>query len=507
MSSSKSIAKNSLFLYSRMFINMVVGLFTAGIVLNALGITDYGIYNIVGGFVSMFGFLNSSMSSATQRFLSFDLGRNDHAQLRKTFSTAVTIHLAIALIIVFVLETFGLWYINHKLNVPVNRMTAVNIVFQFSVFSAFFEIIQVPYSALITAHERFNIYAYISFVEIAFKLIILYLIVHLQYDKLILYAILLFISFFIIRMIYRIYCRKNFPESKYQFYFDKAYFKTLIFYSGWNLFGNIAAVAKGQGNNLLLNIFFGPILNAAYGITMQFQGLVNSFVSNFQTAVNPQIVKTYASGDHQKSIKLMQQSSKFSFGLMLIVCLPVLLSTQFILNIWLKQYPPQSVLFIQLCLINVLIDTISNPIMYGLQATGKIKAYQAVVGTLLFLNLPISYVVLKITNTPYYVFVTSIGLSIIALAFRIFFLKKQMNLNVIIFLKEVILRIAILSLIIGILFFEVLESIHFHYNDIVNFVLLSCIACITTALLAFFILFNKSEKVNLQTMLMSKAKK
>ncbi|HAP95849.1 MAG TPA: hypothetical protein DCP54_08890, partial [Chryseobacterium sp.] len=296
---------------------MGVGLFTAGIVLNTLGVTDFGIYNIVGGFVSMFGFLNNSMASATRRFLSFDIGKNDKEQLRKTFSTTVTIHIAIALLIVLALETFGLWYINHKLNVPADRLDAVNIVFQFSVLSAFFGIIQVPYNALITAHERFNIYAYISFVEIAFKLLILFFLVHIQHDKLVLYATMLFLSSFIIRMIYRIYCRRNFPESRYQFYYDKNYFKTLIAFTGWNLFGEVAGVARGQGNNLLLNIFFGTVMNAAYGITMTIQGVVTNFVSNFQVAVNPQIVKSYSSGNKERSFKLMFQSSKFSFGLML----------------------------------------------------------------------------------------------------------------------------------------------------------------------------------------------
>ncbi|WP_332021801.1 MATE family efflux transporter, partial [Kaistella sp.] len=281
MSSTKNIAKNSLFLYLRMFINMGVGLFTAGIVLNTLGISDYGIYNIVGGFVSMFGFLSTSMSTATQRFMSFDIGKKDFIQLRKTFSTTVSIHFVIGVIIVLILETFGLWYINNKLNVSDERIYAANIVFQFSVLTSFFSILQVPYNALITAHEKFKIYAYIGFLDTAFKLIILYFLKSVSYDKLILYSFLLFLSSFIIRMIYRIYCRRNFPESHYFLYFDRAYFKTLLSFTGWNLIGNIADVARGQGNNLLLNIFFGTVMNAAYGITLQVQNLVKIFITNF----------------------------------------------------------------------------------------------------------------------------------------------------------------------------------------------------------------------------------
>lgn len=484
---------------------MGVGLFTAGIVLNTLGITDYGIYNIVGGFVSMFGFLNSSMSSATQRFLSFDLGKNDRDQLRKTFSSAVTIHFVIALIIVLALETFGLWYINNKLNVPTDRMTAVNIVFQFSVFSTFFGIIQVPYNALITAYERFNVYAYISFVEIALRLIILYFLVHVEHDKLVLYAALLFVSSFIIRMIYRIYCRKHFQESQYQFYFDKSYFKVLISFTGWNLFGNIAGVAKGQGNNLLLNIFFGTVLNAAYGITMTIQGVVSNFVSNFQVAVNPQIIKSYSSGNKQRSFKLMFQSSKFSFGMMLMMIAPILGSLKFILDQWLKNYPQQSLLFIHLALFTVLIDTLSNPLMMGLQATGNIKMYQAVVGILVFLNLPISYILIRVTHQPEMVFTTSLVLAFVALWFRLYFLKRNMKFPISLFVKEVLFKISILGVAI-LLIWSGIEQIDLD-NQWILFLVKAGILFFSSGILAYQILFTASEKDNIKTMVMDKIKK
>ena len=448
MSSTKNIAKNSLFLYSRMLLNMLVGLFTAGIVLNTLGITDYGIYNIVGGFVTMFSFLNSSMSSATQRFLSFDLGKNDREQLRKTFSTTVTIHFGIAFIIVLALETFGLWYINSKLNVPQERMSAVNIIFQFSVLSSFFSIIQVPYNAMITAHEKFNVYAYISFLEIALKLVILFLITHIDYDKLVLYSFLIFISSFIIRMIYRIYCRSNFPESRYSFYFDKAYFKTLLSFTGWNLFGNIAGIARGQGNNLLLNIFFGTVMNAAYGIAMQIQNLVTVFVSNFQTAVNPQIVKTYSNNEHEKTLFLIKESAKLSYFLMLIISLPILYNLNFILTLWLKEFPTYTLDFIYLSIVGVLIDTISNPLMMGARATGRIKYYQIVIGSLIFLCFPLSYFGLRFTKDPTIVFVIIIGINILSLGFRLYFLQKIMKLSAVSFLKDVLIKISLCTSVI-----------------------------------------------------------
>lgn len=505
MSSTKNIAKNSLFLYLRMFLNMGVGLFTAGIVLNTLGISDYGIYNIVGGFVSMFGFLNASMSTATRRFLSFDIGKNDTEQLRKTFSTTVTIHIAIALLIVLALETFGLWYINHKLNVPADRLDAVNIVFQFSVLSAFFGIIQVPYNALITAHERFNVYTYISFLELAFKLVILYLLIHIQHDKLILYAVMLFISSFIIRMVYRIYCRRNFPESRYQFYYDKNYFKTLIAFTGWNLFGEIASLARGQGNNLLLNIFFGTVMNAAYGVTTMLQGVVTNFVSNFQVAVNPQIIKSFSSGNKERSFKLMFQSSKFSFGLMLMMIAPILASLKFILDIWLKNYPQQSLLFIHIALFTVLVDTLSNPLMMGLQATGNIKMYQAVVGTLVFLNLPVSYILIRITNQPQMVFMTALVLAFIALWFRLYFLKRNMKFPVNLFVKEVLFKVVILGVAILLIWFGV-SQIDID-NKWILFFVKSGVLFFSAGFLAYLILFNATEKGNIKGMIMKKIRK
>lgn len=503
MSSTNNIAKNSLFLYLRMFVNMGVGLFTAGIVLNTLGITDYGIYNIVGGFVSMFGFLNSSMSSATQRFLSFDIGKNDREQLRKTFSTTVTIHLVIALLIVLLLETFGLWYINHKLNVPANRMEVVNIVFQLSVFSAFFGIIQVPYNALITAHERFNVYAYISLVEIAFKLLILYFLVHIQLDKLILYASMLFLSSLIIRMIYRVYCRRNFSESRYQFYYNRSYFKTLLSFTGWNLFGEIAGVARGQGNNLLLNIFFGTVMNAAYGITMQVQNIVNSFVTNFQTAVNPQIVKTYSNNESEKTLFLMKESAKFSYYLMLVIALPIVFNLEYILSLWLKNYPEYTVDFIYLSIIGVLIDTISNPLMMGAKATGKIKWYQIIIGTLIFLCFPMSYLGLKWMRDPNIIFIIIIIINVLSLGFRLYFLKKMMKLDALSFIKDVLLNIIFCtSIIIGCLYF--IKKAFGKADSILLLVYLSIIVLSITATVIYFLGFTKKETAFIKSLIIKK---
>lgn len=288
-----------------MFLIMGVTLYSSRVILGALGVSDYGIYNVVGGIVAMMSFLNSAMAGATQRYLSFDIGKGDINSLQKTFSATLSVHFLIAFIVFFLGETIGLWYINYKMVFPPERSIAVNIVFQFSLLTLFLDIIQVPYNALILARERMNVYAYVSILEAGLKLVVAFSLLWFGVDKLILYSILTFCLVFIIRNIYKYYCKRNFPESKYKFEYNKSYFVELISFSGWNLFGTMSLVAKNQGVNMILNLFFGTMINASYGIAMQVQGAVNQFVSNFQTALNPQIIQNYAGGNKEKSVSLM----------------------------------------------------------------------------------------------------------------------------------------------------------------------------------------------------------
>lgn len=444
-----------MFLYFRMFLTMGVGLYTSRLVLDALGVVDYGIYGLVGGIVSMFAFLNSAMASATQRYLSFDIGRNDQERLQKTFNATLNIHFLIAFVILILAETIGLWFINYKLDIPVDRMVAANWVYQFSIFTFLLNVIQVPYNALLIARERMNVYAYVSIVETILKLAIVLYLVQAETDRLILYAILTFCVSFIIRMVYKVYCKKQFKESIYKFYYDKTYYRELLSYSGWNLFGNIAAVARGQGSNILLNIFFGPIANAAYSLTLMVQGIIGNFISNFQTAVNPQIVKNYSRGDSKASLNLIYKSSKFSFFGMLILVLPFLYNIEYVMNLWLKEVPPYAIDFIKLALVYSLIETISNPLMSGLQATGKIKRYQAVVGILIFLNLPLVWIILETTQSPHNFYWSFIGISVISLFVRLYFVQYLMNIKIISFYKEVLLKIAFVVLGAFIVFYPI----------------------------------------------------
>lgn len=482
-----------MFLYFRMFLIMGITLYTSRIVLRELGVPDYGIYNLVGGFVTMLGFFNAAMSSATQRYLSFDIGKGDNVQLKKTFSATLSIHMLIAVIGLLLAETIGLWYVNNKLNFPEDRMYAVNVVYQFSVLTFLLSIIQVPYNALIIARERMKIYAYVSILEAILKLLIVFFLVYFGSDKLITYSILTFCVALVIRVIYQVYCRREFEESKYHFHYDKKYFRELISYSGWNLFGNIAAVAKGQGVNIVLNLFFGTVVNAAYGITNQVYSAVNMFVSNFQLALNPQIIKSYSQGNIEQSHYLISQGSKFSFYLMLIIVSPIVLNVNFILETWLVNPPEYTTVFVQLCLLNILIDCLSGTLMTGAQATGKIKWYQIVVGTLVFLNLPISYLVLKLGHKPYSVYGVSVFISIITLQFRLYFLNKVMGFNIIKYIKEVIFRVVFLSIItIGL--FMLLYNSQLINQEIGDFILKSLIMIIFTMSCVLIIGLNKQER-------------
>lgn len=477
---------------------MGVSLYTSRVVLQVLGVSDYGIYGLVGGFVAMFSFLNYAMSSATQRYLSFDIGKGDYERLRKTFSAALTIHVGIALLVLLLAETLGLWYVNYKMVFPEERTFAVNVVYQFSVASSLLGIIQVPYNSLIIARERMSVYAYVGIIEVFFKLIIVFLLVYFGSDKLITYSVLTFVVAFIIRMIYQLYCRKHFKESIYHFKYDKDYYKELISYSGWNLFENISAVARGQGSNVVLNIFFGVVANAAYGITAVVQVAMSSLIRNFQIAVNPQITISYARGEFKTMQNLVNQSSKFSFLMALLLISPILLNIDFILKIWLENPPLYASEMIFFCLLCLLVDTLSGSLNTAIQATGKIKAYQVVIGTLVLINLPISYLLFKneVTDLPSVIFKIWLILSIISLFFRLYFLKKLLDFNIIIFLKEVLAKVVVVVIFSGIIGYGL--KLIFIEKTFIKVGAETLIYLILLAGIIYFLVLNQKEKQFIQ---------
>lgn len=475
-----------------MLLTMTVSLYTSRIILNTLGVEDFGIYNVVGGVVMMFSFLNSSMSSATQRFLSFEMGKKDYVQLKKVFSMSVNIHAIIAVIIFVLAETIGLWFLNSKLNIPAERMNAANWVYQFSILSFIVTILSVPYNATIIAHERMKVYAYVSISEVILKLIIVFALVWLGFDKLKMYAILVFCVAALIWLIYRTYCKRNFTETNYQFFWEKSLYKTLMNYAGWNLFGNVAAVTFNQGINIILNIFFGPAINAARGIAYQVNSAVNGFVINFQMAMNPQIIKSFASGETKYMHQLIFQGAKYSFFLLFVLTLPILLETETILKLWLKIVPEYTVIFTRLVLINVLIDCISGPLMTAAQASGKIKRYQSVVGGLLLLILPLSYLFLKLGFPPQVTLYVSICISIIALFARLWIIGPLVNLSIRKFAQYVFVRVllvASVSIILPIIIKSNIES------ELIRFFTVCIVSLISITISIYWVGLRNIEQI------------
>lgn len=443
---NKRIAKNTAMLYIRMLFSMVVSIYTSRVVLNTLGVEDYGLNNVVGGIVAMFSFLNGAMASGTQRFLTYELGKKDITQLTRVFSMSMTIHIMIAIVIFVLAETVGLWFVNTQLTIPSDRMAAANWVYQFSVLSAMVGIWSVPYNAAIIAHERMNVYAYVSIIEVTLRLLIVFMLQWFEFDKLKLYAILAFTVSLVVQIIYCVYSKRHFPETKYRFYWNKELFKTIVSYAGWNLWGSAAALGQGQGINILLNIFFGPAVNASRAIAFNLKNAISSFFLNFQVALNPQIVKSYAANDLKYMHQLINQGGKFSFFLLLLLSIPILLETEIILRLWLKIVPEHSVPFTQLAIANALLSTFSGPLITGGMATGKIKIFQGVGGSIVLLTIPAAYLFLRSGSSPEFVLIILVFFEFIALNARLIILRHLIGLNIRNFFSKTLLRSLLVAL-------------------------------------------------------------
>lgn len=430
------IAKNTLFLYFRMILLMVVSLYTSRIVLSTLGIDDFGIYNVVGGFIGMFAFLNGAMSGCTQRFITIALGKGDVNNLRKVFSTCVLTHGMIALLVFILAETIGLWFVLEKLVIPENRTMAAMVVYQCSIVSTIVMIMSFPYNADIIAHERMSAFAYISIFEAFANLGIVY-ILHIEViDKLMLYAILLLLVKVSVIMVYRMYCKRHFIEVTFRRLFDKKLLKEMLTFTSWNLFGGMAGTLMGQGVNVLLNLFFGPAVNAARGVAVQVQSAVQMFATNFQTALNPQMMKSYAQNNLHEMHTLLFRSVKFTFMLLLCLMLPLMLEINTVLGLWLTHVPTYTNVFVCLMLCISMIDAVSNPFMTASAATGRVKIYQSVVGGILLLIVPLAYIPLKLGAQPYSVFIVHLTIAILAFIARFFIVRRMINLSVIEYLKK-----------------------------------------------------------------------
>lgn len=443
---NKRIAKNAFFLYIRSLLTLAISLYTSRIVLRVLGVEDFGIYNVVGGIVSMFSFLSGTISGVTQRYLTYELGTGNTEKLEKVFNTAMVIHAGIALLIIILAETIGLWFVLNKLVIPHERMSAALWVYQFSIASCVVFMLSIPYNACIIAHERMSAFAYISIIEVTLKLAVLYVLMVQSYDKLIIYALLIFVVQLLIRFIYNVYCSRHFAESRYKFSFDTALAREMLGFSCWTLFGGFASVGCSQGINILLNMFFGPIVNAARAIAMQVDNAVQTFVSNFQVAVNPQIIKSYANNDLDRMRNLIYKSSRYSFYLILLMALPIFLEAHIILKLWLHDVPAHTVNFLRITLLVVLVNALANPLMTAASATGKIRKYQIMVGSILLMIVPTAYVALKLGCSSESVFYIYLSFSLIAQFARLWIVRSIIGLSLFIYSRKVMSRCAIVVL-------------------------------------------------------------
>ena len=493
-SNSNRILKNTIYLYIRMLFLMIISLYTSRVVLQTLGISDYGVDNVVGGFVSLFAILTNSLSSAISRYVTIEIGRHDIKRANNVFCVSVNLLLLMAIIVFIVSELFGIWFINCHLNVPSSRLSAARWVFHFSLLSFVVGLISIPYNALVIAHERMSAFAFIGIVEAMFKLFSIYIISIISFDKLILWAAIQTLSSLLIRFIYGAYCSKQFRECHYHLFMQASIFKEMGSFAGWNFIGEAAGILRNQGVNVLLNLYFGPVINAANGIAMQVNGMVSQFSGNFLTAVNPQIIKRYAEDNLDSSYSLVVKSAKFSFFLMLIITSPLLCETNFFLTLWLEKFPKVAVLFVQLLLVLSLIEILSYPIITLQRATGVVRNYQIVSGSIHLLNFPISWLFLLEGFPAYSVYCIAIFLAIINTFARLYMLHRIVPISMSTFYLKVLLRVLLVSAIS----YTLISNLTFsHFVNIFLSVVFCGSACYVIGL-------DKNEKCMLVEFIVSK---
>ena len=443
---NQTIAKNTLALYFRSILVMLVSLYTSRVVLETLGADDFGIYNVVGGVVVLFSFIQGAMATATQRYLNYELGKGDSDAVSRVFSMSMTVHIAIAILIVLLSETVGLWFLNTQMQIPPERHRATQWVYQFSIVTCCVNILRVPYNASIIAYERMSFYAYVSIVEVLMKLAIVYLLLLTHDDKLIVYSLLMLVVPVVISIVYRQFCRRKYSTCYYHLFWDKKLFKEIFGFSAWSLFGSLANLGATQGINIILNIFCGVAVNAAMGLAQQVNAAVNQFITNFQTAFVPQLVKLYAKEEKDEFIKLIFKSSKLSYYLILIIGLPVIVYARPLLSLWLHDVPEYTVQFTQLMIVFSMIDALSGPLWNSVQATGKIRNYQILMASIISLNVPFAYLVLKLGCSPILVLVIRVTLNSILHIVRIFYLKVIFEFPSWQYIKAVMFRVLVVTL-------------------------------------------------------------
>ena len=496
-STNKRIAKNAAALYFRMMITMLVGLYTSRVILQALGVEDYGIYNVVGGFVSMFSLISGSLQGSVGRFLTFELGTGNKEKLNTIFSTSFFVMMGLSGLIVLVTETIGLWYLYHEMVIPANRLEAALCCFHLSVASFVLSLLSTPYSSSIISHEDMSVYAYMSIVDVVLKLLICYAVMVSPIDRLVTYAWLWFAVGIIDQAIYWLYCRRKYAECRIRWVFDQQLFRQMFGFAGWNFIGSSAGILRSQGANLLLNAFGGPVVNAANGIANSVCNIVSNFVGNFTQAFNPQITKQYAAGEYESLMRLLIYGSKYSYYLMFILSLPIFFHANFLLQLWLGQVPEHSVAFTRWILVFLLAESISRPIITAKNATGNIRNYQIVVGGVLLLMLPISYAGLQCGLPVTFVACANALTAILAIFARMYMLRGDFPCwSSRVYFYQVFLNVlgvsVLASLVPGIAYFLLPEGT-------LNFLVTSALSVVFSCLSIFFVGCSLSERDLLRT--------
>lgn len=496
---SRLIAKNTLYMFFRMLLVAVVSFYTSRVVLNILGIDDYGIYNVVGSVVVFLSFFKNALNNATYRYLTYGIGRNDSNQLKKLFAMCFNVHCILSIIILVILEFAGLWFLNHKLNIPLERLYATNCVFQFSLFTFCIEILRTPLESTIIAHEHMSFYAVTSIVEVFLKLGVVVLLLIIPLDKLILYACLLSGVAVVMFLWYTLYCRSHFHETRYEYYWSTSTFKELLSYSGWSVLVNAADVSVAQCINIFLNIFYGVVANASMGIANQVNALIGQFLNSFTASFKPQIIKSYATGEQQYFMKLLFSTSKLSYFLMFIIAFPIMINIDYILQIWLVKPPEMAGIFLQCIVFYSLFDSFSSPLWTAVHATGNLKTHQILISIIKIVNVPLGYLLLLKGMPAYSILILYALLNGLCAIVRIIYLRYLIGLDIKKYFGEVVLRMSIVTLCSIIIPLTTIYIIEF--EGLPRLILTTIVFMTIYVPCVYFVGLNSTEKLLVRQML------
>lgn len=495
---ARTVAFNTIMLYTRMALMMVVGFFTARVNLDSLGVDNYGIYNVVGGLVVMFTIISGSLTTAISRFITYELGTGDNKRMQLIFSSSLLILIALSLLLALLAESVGLWFVNTYMNIPLNRVVAANWVYQLSIISFITSLLSTPYNATIIAHEKMSAFAYISVVEALLKLLIAYLTFISPIDKLIFFACANCLVSILIRNIYTAYCHKHFGECHFTMEFDRPLLKKMFSFAGWNFFGAGSLQLMIQGVNVLINMFFGVTVNAARGLTTTLENTIMGFVNNFTMAINPQITKSYAANEKPYMFQLIYKGAKFSFFLMMFFAIPCILEAETLLGMWLKEVPEYTAIFLRLALVASMISVLSNTMMTAMLATGDIKKYQIIVGGLGMVVFPVTWTAYALGASPQVTYLVIIFVYILQFCVRLYLLREMIGLSTKEYLSQVLVRALLVATITyapSYLLYKILD------NSITSF-LTVCASCILISITSVYILgLDKIERNYIKTII------